>query len=207
MANYKDAQKTRKRANERHRHQRRKYDIDVPMANYKNAQKARKRAIERYRYQRRKYDIYVPYDELKRQLPKVDKGLSSEEYDELVEMFDNMTKEDFQDIVNEDYLEPEDETSPYSYSYFEEYRDRLDEVDPQIASQFSNMIQYVQDYTSMSGYEIEEILEDAEDYIDQIEENYNRYNSNKGSSSQSSYYSSIATLNKMMREMFHIYNS
>lgn len=176
------------------------------MATYNEAVKHRKNAVERYRYYRRKNDVLDTYDTSSHIIPTVEKGMDADYYDYMVDLFDSFSPEDLQEIIEEQYFEPEDETSPYDMTYFEEFSDRLHVVDDYIGDQFDNMINYISDYTSFTPSEIDDILSECEEYISEIEEKYNEYDQpNSGKTQNNSQHASMRILNKMQREMFHVY--
>lgn len=176
------------------------------MATYEQAKRARKNATERYRYYRRKNDIFDTYNADSHVIPTLEKGMDEEYYEYMKDYFNSLDPEYFEEKIEEEYYEPDDETSPYDITYFEEYSDRLHAVDEYVGTQFDNMIQYISDYTSFSTAEIEDILSECEEYISEIEEKYNEYDKpNSGKTQTNSQHASIRILNKMQREMFHVF--
>ena len=180
------------------------------MASYKEAQHARKNAVERYRYYRRKHDIMDTYDKSSQSILPLHKGMDEEYYEAMKEYYNSLDPEYFENEIEENYYEPEDDTAPFDVSLSEEYSERLHDVNETIGSDFDNMLDYVYNYTSLSELDIEDLLLQCEDYISTIESIYQGYVSNRpGRTEQDQrnnmYWAAKKTLNKMMKDVFHVY--
>lgn len=179
------------------------------MATYEIAIRHRKNAVERYRYYRRKNGIMDTYDTSSHIIPTVEKGMESDYYDYMVDLFDSFSPEDLQEIIKEQYFEPKDETAPFDVSFSEEYSDRLHKLDYLIGDEFEAMIDYVYDYSGLSEIDIEDLLSQCESYISHIEGIYAGYISDRPTAStvqqsNNMYWAARKTLSKMGREVFGI---
>lgn len=174
------------------------------MATLREARLARKAAIERFRYYRKKHNIPATKEEIQSLYPTVTKGLTEEQYEREIQYFKGETGERMKEIIEEYYLEPEDETAPIENSVYFDYWDRLNAIDPMLKDQFVNMIDNVSRFYSGS---IEEILSDGgEKYIAEIEETYSRYPDALDVKKMNNlYHHGVAILNKMGEELFGTY--
>lgn len=155
------------------------------------AQKARKAATARINYQLKKAGLDLTASQAKIPLPKIGKGKSKAELQQLAKSFRALTTEEIQKVIQEEVIA--------KMSYRDRYTLRLKSLSPYLADQFSNAMEYVKEANNLTDEQVEAELSDCESDVADIEESYYRYmkEDEEGNEHAAMYY-----LNEMLEQKF-----
>lgn len=157
----------------------------------KEAQKARRAATARINYQLKKAGLDLTASQARIPLPKIGKGRSKSEYEQLAKSFRALTTEEIQRVIQEEVIA--------KMSYRERYTLRLKSLSPYLADQFSNAMDYVKEANNLTDDQLEAELSDCESYITDIEDAYYRY---KKEDEEGNEHAAMYYLNEMLSEKF-----
>lgn len=180
------------------------------MATLKDARRQRRNARDRINYQFRKYGLPMKFTDVSDMLPGVSKHMTPEKLDDLVDVYKSWNAgrikayvQTVQDFLKES-AEAYDEEFPEPFSNIEAYSDLLNGLETRLGSQFDRMIDYLINFTAFTELEIEDLLGGNPEYFETIKKYYEIYEDDERGSN-SKFYGSLRVLNKLAREVFHIF--
>lgn len=179
------------------------------MATLKDARRQRRNARDRINYQFRKYGLPMKFTDVSDMLPGVSKHMTPEQLDDLVDVYKSWTAGKIKTYVQtvQDFLKESAEAYeefPEPFSNIEAYSDLLNGLDTRLARQFDRLIDYLIKSTPFTELEIEDLLAGNSEYFETIKKYYEIYEDDERGSN-SKFYGSLRELNKLAREVFHIF--
>ena len=177
----------------------------------KEARRERRNARDRINYYFKKKGLPIRFSDVANMMPKVSGKMSLSELNQAIKLFKAWTSgriqeyvQEMQDFIQESLQDFDEEMAPEPFNVREAYSDMLHGLDENIGEYFDSVMEYLDEYSSFTEVEIDELLDDYPGYFDTIRKYYEEYEDDQRGRN-TKYWGSRKVINQMMAEIFHVY--